>query len=109
MESYQVNGTVRKVVCDKSAPITHLRLVAPSEAWPSETIIKMIENGEAEFWSYHYKNGEIDERTEIKVEVVEDKVKGKYLRTRKDETEENNLLELPIYSKDITSGEYKKC
>lgn len=108
MESYQVNGTVRKEACDENAPITHLRLVAPSEVWSSEKIIKMIENGEAEFWSYHYKNGEIDEQTKIKVEVVE-APEGKYLRTRKDETEENNLLELPIYSKDITSGEYKKC
>lgn len=108
MESYQVDGTVRKGACDKSEPITHLTLEEPPKAWTSEKIIKMIENGEAEFWSYHYKNGEIDERTKIKVEVVEGP-EGKYLRTRKDETESNNLLELPMYYKDEASGKYKKC
>lgn len=108
MESYQVDGTVRKEACDKSAPITHLTLVEPPKAWSLEKIIKKIENGETEFWSYHYKNGDIDEQTKIKVEVVE-APEGKYLRTRRDELESNNLLELPMYYKDRTSDKYKKC
>ena len=57
----------------------------------------MIEKGGHKFWSYVYKNGEIIERTRIEVEVIHDKVKGDYLRTQKDPTEENNLLELPIW------------
>jgi len=49
------------------------------------------------FWSYVYKNGKIIEHTRIEVEVIHDKDKGVYLRTQKDPTEENNLLELPIW------------
>ena len=107
MEKYQVDGTVRKKECDKDSPISHLTLVKPAEAWKSEKIIKLIEDKEATFWSYHYKNGEIDEETEIIVEVVDGK-DGKYLRTRKDETEDNNLLELPIYHKN-EEGKFIPC
>ena len=57
----------------------------------------MIEKEGHKFWSYVYKNGEIIERTRIEVEVIHDKDKGDYLRTQKDPTEENNLLELPMW------------
>ena len=96
MEEYQVDGTVRKEKCDKYAPISHLTLVKPSVAWKSEKIIGMIERKEAKFWSYHYKNRKIDDKTKIEVEIVDD-TDGKYLRTRKDESEKNNLLELPMF------------
>jgi hypothetical protein len=107
MDEYQVDGTVRKEKCDKNLPITHLTLVKLGKVWESEKIIGMIERKEAKFWSYHYKNGEIDDKTKIEVEVVSDP-DGKYLRTRKDETEKNNLLELPIYYKK-ESGKYRSC
>jgi len=112
MKKYQVDGTVRKKECDKDSPISHLTLVDPSEAWDSNKIIKLIEekdqNKKATFWSYHYKNGKIDDKTEIEVEVVDDP-DGKYLRTRKDETEDNNLLELPIYHKKKEGKGYTPC
>lgn len=98
MTGYEVDGTAREKECDKDSPISHLAIVTPSVVWTSEKIIRMIENKEKKhnFWSYHYKNGKIDEKTKIEVEVVDDP-DGKYLRTRKDETEDNNLLELPIW------------
>lgn len=112
MDEYQVDGTVRKKECDKDAPISHLTLVEPAEAWKSEKIIGMIEEEEedkkAKFWSYHYKNGEIDDKAKIEVEVVDDP-DGKYLRTRKDETEKNNLLELPIYYYEKDRKKYIRC
>ena len=45
------------------------------------------------------------------MEVVDDP-DGKYLRTRKDDTEDNNLLELPIWHLVTNSEgkkEWKKC
>lgn len=98
MVEYEVDGTGRKKECDKDSPIIHLAIVNPPEVWTSKKIIGMIEDKDKEynFWSYHYKNGKIDEKTKIEVEVVNDP-EGKYLRTRKDETEDNNLLELPIW------------
>jgi len=112
MNEYQVGGTVRKEKCDKNAPISHLTLVKPPQAWESEKIISMIEEKEEDkkgkFWSYHYKNGEIDDKTKIEVEVVDDP-DGKYLRTIKDETEKNNLLELPIYYYNKDKKKFTKC
>lgn len=110
MEKYQVDGTVRKKECDKDSAISHLTLVDPGEAWSSEKIIKMIEDKKKEitFWSYHYKDGKIDDNTEIEVEVVDDP-DGIYLRTRKDKTEKNNLLELPIYHKKKEGKGYTLC
>jgi len=41
--------------------------------------------------------------------VIDDKVKGKYLRTQADPTEENNLLELPIYTYDNSKNKWFPC
>ena len=68
----------------------------------------MIENKEAIFWPHHYKDSRIDDKTKIIVDVVND-LDGKYLRTRRDKIEKNNLLELPIYHKDEYEGRYVKC
>lgn len=67
------------------------------KTWSLEKIIRMIKKDDGdEFWSFHYHNGEINDRTRIIVEVV-DVPDGRYLRTRRDDTEDNNLLELPIF------------
>lgn len=113
MTNYEVDGTGREKECDEDSSITHLAIVQPSVIWTSEKIIEMIENKKEKnsFWSYHYKNGIIDKTTKIKVEVV-DAPDGKYLRTRKDETEDNNLLELPTWYQVINSNgkkSWKKC
>lgn len=113
MTDYEVDGTGREKECDKGSPISHLAIVEPAKVWTSEKIIEMIEDKKEKhkFWSYHYKNGKIDEKTEIEVEVADDP-DGKYLRTRKDETEDNNLLELPIWhlvTKPDGKEEWKKC
>lgn len=106
MTEYEVDGTVREKECDKNSPISKLTTAKPDEkVYPVSTVIKKIKNGDT-FWSYHYQNGKIDDKTKIKVEIVDDP-DGKYLRTRKDKTEKNNLLELPIYHK---NGEkYNPC
>lgn len=106
---YEVDGTGREKECDKDSPISHLAIVKPSEVWTSKKIIEMIEDEKEEhnFWSYVYKNGKKINDKKIKVEVIDDKVKGKYLRTQADETEDNNLLELPIWHL-ITNSEGKK-
>ena len=114
MVEYEVDGTGREKECNKDSSITHLAIVKPAKVWTSEKIIKMIEDEKEKhkFWSYHYKNGKIDEKTKIVVEVIDDKKKGKYLRTRKDETEDNNLLELPIWhlvTKSDGKKEWEKC
>jgi len=111
MLEYQVNGTVRKEKCNKDSPISHLIIFSivstPNQAFLKPVVIKMIEDKEASFWSFHYKNGLIDDKTKIDV-VVYDGPSGKYLCTRLDETELNNLLELPIYHKN-EQGIYSIC
>lgn len=110
MTEYRVYGTGREKGCS-GGKITHLTVETKNggKTWKSEKIIEMIEreNGD-EFWSYHYLNGEIDDRTKIIVDVVDDP-DGKYLRTRRDETEDNNLLELPIYHFDKNKGMWVPC
>ena len=102
---YKVYGTGRENDCS-GGDITHLTVETADggKTWKKEKIIEMIEREDGdEFWSYHYDNREIDDRTRIIVEVVDDP-DGKYLRTKRDETEENNLLELPIYHYDSDSS-----
>ncbi len=110
MTEYRVRGTGRENGCS-GGDITHLTVETSDgwKTWKSSKIIEMIEkeNGD-EFWSFHYQNGEIDDRTRIIVEVVDDP-DGKYLRTRRDETEKNNLLELPIFHYDTNEKMWVKC
>ncbi len=110
MTEYRVHGTGRENDC-RGGNITHLTVELPDgwKTWRSEKIIEMIEREDGDdFWSYHYLNGEIDHRTRILVEVVDDP-DGKYLRTRRDETEDNNLLELPIYHYDSNRNMWVRC
>lgn len=103
---YEVFGSGREKGCS-GGDITHLAIKEKNEMWTKESIIKSIENGGNNFWSFVYKSGKKVKESKIKVEVVDDKVKGKYLRTQADPTEKNNLLELPIWHL-VTNSEGKK-
>lgn len=111
MTEYRVFGTGREKGCE-GGDITHLSVETPdgSKTWPDSKIIEMIEkdNGDT-FWSYVYKNGKIINHTRVEVEDIDDKVKGRYLRTQADTTEENNLLELPIYHYDKEKKMWVPC
>ena len=54
----------------------------------SEDAIKDIENGYHEYYV-------IENHQEVKIVVINDKIKGKYLRTDPDKTRSNNLDYLP--------------
>ena len=109
MVSYQVDGTVREKQCDKDERITHLTTLKPEKTvYKVSSVIKKIEKEEHEFWSYVYENGNIIEETEIKVKPIHDKQKDDYVRTNRDDVEENNLLELPIYY-EKPNGKYGPC
>ena len=108
MVEYEVFGSGRKKGCS-GGDITHLAVKEKNEMWTKDKIIDMIENQEDKFWSYVYKNGKKDKDTKIEVKVIDDKIKGKYLRTQADPTEENNLLELPIYTYNNETKKWEPC
>jgi hypothetical protein len=108
MTEYEVFGSGREEGCS-GGDITHLAVKEEEKMWTKDKIIDMIENQEDKFWSYVYKNGKIDKDTKIEVKVIDDEVKGKYLRTQADTTEENNLLELPIYSFNNDTKKWEPC
>lgn len=110
MTEFKVYGTGRENDCN-GGNITHLTVETSDgwKTWKLEKIIKMIENDNGdEFWSFHYQNGEVNDRTRIIVEVVDDP-DGKYLKTKRDETEDNNLLELPIFHYDGNRNIWVRC
>lgn len=109
MVEYEVFGSGREEGCS-GGDITHLAAKKEKNVMMSqETIINKIENEEEKFWSYVYKNGKKDKDTKIEVEVIDDKKKGKYLRTQADPTKENNLIELPIYNYNNDTKKWKPC
>jgi len=108
MTEYEVFGNGREKGCS-GGDITHLAVKEKNVMWKKEQIVDMIEKQKDNFWSYVYKNGKKDKDTKIEVEVIDDKVKGKYLRTQADPTEENNLLELPIYTYDNSKNKWFPC
>ncbi len=108
MVEYEVVGSGREKGCS-GGDITHLAVKEKSEMWTKEIIIDSIENQGDKFWSYVYKNGGKDKDTKIEVEVIDDEAKGKYLRTKADPTEENNLLELPMYNHNNNTKKWEPC
>jgi hypothetical protein len=108
MTDYEVFGNGREKGCS-GGDITHLAIKEKNEMWPKEMIVDSIENKGDKFWSYVYKNGTKDKDTKIEVEVIDDDVKGKYLRTQTDPTEENNLLELPIFAYNNETKKWEAC
>ena len=108
MTEYEVFGSGREKGCS-GGDITHLAVKEKSEMWNKEKIIVMIEKQGDKFWSYVYKNGGKDKDTKMEVEVIDDEVKGKYLRTQADPTEENNLSELPIYNYNNSTKKWESC
>ena len=85
--------TARRVTrTDKNADRDIIALCNPDQAWSrisKAKAIREIESGE----NSYYVLGPRQQRTEII--VVEDKDKGKYLRTKGDQSKGNNLQELP--------------
>ena len=108
MVEYEVFGNGREEGCS-GGDITHLAVKEKNAMWNKQKIIDMIENQEDKFWSYVYKNGGKDKDTKIEVEVIDDEEKGKYLRTKADPTEENNLLELPTYTYNNETKKWESC
>ncbi len=108
MTEYEVFANKREKGCS-GGDITHLAVKEKNAMWTKETIIGSIENQEDKFWSYVYKNGTKDKDTKIEVKVIDDEVKGKYLRTQADPTEENNLLELPTYTYNNETKQWESC
>jgi len=108
MVEYEIFGSGREEGCS-GGDITHLAVKEEKAMVKKDKIIDMIENQEVKFWSYVYKNGKKDKDTKIEVEVIDDKAKGKYLRTQADPTEENNLLELPIYNYNNSTNKWEPC
>ena len=108
MVKYEVFGSGREQGCS-GGDITHLAIKERNVMKTKEDIIDMIENQGYIFWSYVYKNGKKDKDTKIKVEVIDNKLKGKYLRTQADPTEKNNLLELPIYFYNNSIKKWEPC
>ncbi len=94
--SYKVFGTARSNGC-KGGHITHLlvKMEYVSKIFSLGSVVDMIEKKER-FWSYHYDGGKIDEVTKMYVEVFVDQ-NDKFLRTCRQDVQENNLFELPIY------------
>jgi len=107
MVDYEVYASRREHGCE-GGDITGLSIIELSKMLSSTKIIEMIEHGDR-FWSNVYRNGNIIRHTRIEIEIIDDKVKGRYLRTRADITEENNLLELPIYSYNSDTKQYESC
>ena len=110
MAEYEVFGSGREKGCS-GGDITWLAIKEKNEMWAKSKIIDMIEdkNHKYNFWSYVYNDGKKVKDTRIEVKVIDDAVKGKYLRTQADPTEENNLLELPIYSYNNDEKEWQSC
>ena len=108
MIEYEVVGSGREKGCS-GGDITHLAEKEKNEMWTKEMIIDSIENHGDKFWSYVYKNGTKEKNTQIEVKVIDDEMKGKYLRTQADPTEENNLLELPIYTYNNETEKWEPC
>ena len=108
MVEYEVFGSGREKGC-RGGDITHLAIREKSEMWDKQKIIEMIEKQGDNFWSYVYKDGEKYMDTKIQVKVVDDEVKGKYLRTCVDPTEENNLLKLPLYFYNNETKKWECC
>jgi hypothetical protein len=77
--------------------------------WLKQKIIDMIRNEHHRFWSFVYQNRRKIGETKILVEVIDDKIKGTYLRTIADRTEANNLLELPIMYLDTIQNIWDFC
>lgn len=96
MVNYEIFGSGREQGCG-GGDITHLIIKEKNVMLKKEDIIDMDENKGYRFWSNVYKNGKKVKDTKLKVEVIYNEVKGKYLRTQSDSTEKNNLLELLIY------------
>ncbi len=68
-----------------------LALCNPNEGWltrKKEDAINDIENGNHQYYVVWRGNRKV-------IHVVNDRLKGKYLRTGRDETERNNLDDLP--------------
>jgi len=108
MAEYEVFGSGREKGCS-GGDITWLAIKEKSQMWTKESIIRMIETQGDKFWSYVYNDGKKVKDTRIEVKVIDDAVKGKYLRTQADPTEENNLLELPIYFYNNDEKEWQSC
>lgn len=68
-----------------------LALCDPGQSWSPRSKADAIHDIESGLHTYHvpWKSG----RTEIR--VVNDRIKGKYLRTDRDDTTSNNLDDLP--------------
>ncbi|XOV85284.1 MAG: DUF3892 domain-containing protein [bacterium] len=80
---------VRKTGKDSDGDIT--KLCNDGSAWSPRMkadVIRDIENNTNEYW-VPWQSGE------TKIHVVSDRVKGKYLRTDRDQTSINNLDDLP--------------
>jgi hypothetical protein len=109
MVEYEVFGSGREEGCS-GGDITHLAVKREENVMmKKDSIVNKIENEKEKFWSYVYKNGKKDKDTKIEVEVIDDKVKGKYLKTQADPNEENNLLELPIYNYNNSTKRWNPC
>lgn len=108
MTEYEVFGSGREEGC-KGGDITHLAIKETNVMMTKKSIIEKIESGNDTFWSYVYKDGAKDKDTKIEVKVITDEVKGKYLRTQADPTDENNLLELPIYHHNPDEKKWQAC
>ncbi len=67
------------------------KLCNSASAWSFVTKASAIKQIEAKTHSYYVE----EEKPRVDVQVVPDKVKGKYLRTTADSTSKNNLGKLP--------------
>lgn len=81
---------VTKTRKDSDGDIT--ALCNPSESWSPRSKGNAVSDIEGGAHSYYVLQGD---QTRAGVEVVNDRVKGKYLRTRPDQTIDNNLDNLP--------------
>lgn len=109
MPDYEVYASSRENGCE-GGDITGLAISGIWQWWQKQRIIEMINNrGERNrFWSYVYQNGRRIRDTQIEVQVV-NSVNGPYLRTSADQTETNNLLELPIIHYDEVTRTWVFC
>ena len=74
---------------DEDGDIT--KLCYPGEWWSPRMKVDAISDIELNLYTYYVKVGV----KEVQIHVVNDPERGKYLRTNPDETEKNNLDELP--------------
>lgn len=107
MVDYEIYGSIREYGCE-GGDITGFVIKGINKILDSLNIMNMIEHGD-NFWSYVYRNGIRNNRTKIEVEIVKDWVKGRYLRTKTCPTEDNNLLEMPIFTYNTFTGKYEPC